>query len=150
MLPVVLLHFACCLGGPCIGDSGFRVHAGHVCLAALPVNQASKKSWKEHCWGMPNFLNIFCLLWIMMVCYGLRRECAINFYVHNCAQQNATKINTFFFEERIRWPWNRRNARFLADLSELIAPKKTENALQLCCMPKMYCTYYDCTIEACS
>ena len=72
-----------------------------------------------------------------------------HFNVHNCAQQNATKINTFFLKERIRWPWNRRNARFLADLSELIAPK-TENALQLCCMPKMYCTYYDCTIEACS
>ena len=67
--------------------------------------------------------------------------------VRNKMQQRSTH---FFFEERIRWPWNRRNARFLADLSELIAPKKTENALQLCCMPKMYCTYYDCTIEACS
>lgn len=116
MLPVVLLHFAC-LGGACIGDSGFRVHAGHVCLAALPVNQASKKSWKEHCWGMPNFLSIFCLLWIMMVCYGLRQECAI---ISMC----ILVCNKAFFEERIRRPWKRRNARFLADLSELIAPKK--------------------------
>lgn len=90
----------------------------------------------------------YCGLWWFVMAWGENvQSIFMCIFVRNKMQQRSTH---FFLEERIRWPWNRRNARFLADLSELIAPKKTENALQQCCMPKMYCTYYDCTIEACS